>query len=146
MKISNFMNKVVTVEDDLNLLQVAKLFVRERISSLVMIKNNKAVGIITERDVVKNISSLKKKMSKVMTKTLITISSDKNLEDAASLMHKRKIKRLLVVDSGELVGIITATDLIANADMLNKSFSFLDGITFLFAKKRRLAKKNIFTF
>ena len=65
-------------------------------------------------------------MSKVMTKTLITISSDKNLEDAASLMHKRKIKRLLVVDSGELVGIITATDLIANADMLNKSFSFLD--------------------
>ena len=126
MKISNFMNKVVTVEDDLNLLQVAKLFVRERISSLVMIKNNKAVGIITERDVVKNISSLKKKMSKVMTKTLITISSDKNLEDAASLMHKRKIKRLLVVDSGELVGIITATDLIANADMLNKSFSFLD--------------------
>lgn len=126
MKISNFMNKVVTVEDDLNLLQVAKLFVRERISSLVMIKNNKAVGIITERDVVKNINSLKKKMSKVMTKTLITISSDKNLEDAASLMHKRKIKRLLVVDSGELVGIITATDLIANADMLNKSFSFLD--------------------
>ncbi len=92
MKISNFMDKVVTVEDDLNLLQVAKLFVRERISSLVMIKNNKAVGIITERDVVKNINSLKKKMSKVMTKTLITISSDKNLEDAASLMHKRKIK------------------------------------------------------
>jgi len=126
MKINNVMNKVVTVNSDLSLLQVAKVLAREKISSLVLIKSGKAVGIITERDIMKNISHLKKKMSKVMTKTLISITPDKTLENAASLMSKKKIKRLLVVDSDELVGIITATDLIANADMLNRSFSFLD--------------------
>jgi CBS domain-containing protein len=126
MKISSVMNKVVTVEGDLILLKVAKVFVVEKISSLVMVKNGKAIGIITERDIMRNITCLKKKMSKVMTKELVTVTSGKNLENAASLMHKKKIKRLLVVDRGELVGIITATDLIANADMLNRSFSFLE--------------------
>jgi len=126
MKIINAMNKVLTIESDLSLLKIAKVFSRKKIGSLVLIKKGKAIGIITERDVMKNIGHLNKKMSEVMTKKLITISSEKSLENAASLMHRRKIKRLLVVDSGELVGIITATDLIANADMFNKSFSFLD--------------------
>jgi len=39
-------------------------------------------------------------------------------------MNEKKIKRLPVVDSGKLVGIITATDLIANSDILNEDFFF----------------------
>lgn len=126
MNISSIMNKVITIDRDLDLLKIAKILAREKVGSLVMVKDGRAVGIITERDILKNITCLKKKMSKVMIKTLICITSGRSLESAADLMHKKKIKRLLVVDAEELVGIITATDLIANADMLNRSFSFFE--------------------
>lgn len=125
MKVRNIMNKVYTIDRDLSLVDVAKILAREKVSSLVIIKKSKAIGIITEKDIVKNISHLKRKVSKVMSKTLITIGPNKTLEGAADLMHRKKIKRLLIVDTEELVGIITATDIIANADMFNKSFSLL---------------------
>ena len=48
-----------------------------------------------------------------MTKDIITISPENSLEEAADIMTKHKIKRLPVVMEGQLIGIITATDLIA---------------------------------
>jgi len=53
------------------------------------------------------------KVEEIMTKELITISPDKTLEEAADLMTEKKIKKLPVVHEGRLVGIVTATDLVA---------------------------------
>jgi len=128
MKLKDVMNRVVTIEEDVKLIEVAKIFSREGISSLVLIKGGNARGIITERDVIKNVEHLKtKKVSQVMSRKLITIEYDGTIEEAAELMHKKKIKRVLVIDEQDnLVGIITATDVIANADLLNKAFSLFD--------------------
>jgi CBS domain-containing protein len=126
MKISEVMNKVVSVEEDISLIEAAKVFSKEGIGSLVYIKEGKALGIITDRDLIKQVEHLKKKkISQVMNKELVTIFYEDELEDAALLMTKKKVKRLLVVDENDsLVGIITATDILANADLLNRSFSF----------------------
>jgi CBS domain-containing protein len=48
---------------------------------------------------------------------------NRNIDDAATLMAENKIKRLLVTDKKKLVGIITVTNIIANSDVLNESFS-----------------------
>jgi CBS domain-containing protein len=125
MKVEDIMNEVSTIEKDLKLLEVAKIFSAEDISSVVLVQRKRVKGIITERDIIKNIEHLSKKISLVMTKDVATIGSKKDLDDAAEIMRENKVKRLLVVDDDELVGIITATDLIANADMINGSFSFI---------------------
>jgi CBS domain-containing protein len=48
----------------------------------------------------------------IMTKKVVSISPNKSISDAAELMDSHRIKRLPVVDNGELVGIITRGDII----------------------------------
>jgi CBS domain-containing protein len=60
-----------------------------------------------------------------MTEKVITISQSENLDVAALLMSKNKIRRLPVIaNDGELVGLITSTDLIAHSEDLNDEFLF----------------------
>ena len=119
------MNEVAVIKKDIKLIEIAKIFADENISSLVLIQRKRLKGIVTERDVVRNIESLNKKFTDVMTKDVITILPNKDLDEAAEIMRINGVKRLLVADKDDtLVGIVTVTDLIANADMLNSSASF----------------------
>lgn len=116
MKVAKIMNKIMVVEDDISLMKAAKLMTKKRIGSLVFSDGEKLKGILTERDIVKNIDKLDKAISKVMSKKIITIDCNDNLEDAAEIMSRNKIRRLPVVSGDELVGIITARDLVAHVD------------------------------
>ena len=124
MKISEIMNKAIAVDSDISLKEDAKIMSDRNIGSLIVLKNDKIAGIITEKDVIKNISSLGKKISSVMSKNVITANHDESLDNAALMMTEKRIKRLPVVDRGKLVGMITATDIIANSDILNEEFLF----------------------
>ena len=126
MKISEIMNKAIAVDSDISLKEAAKIMSDRNIGSLIVLKNDKIAGIITEKDVIKNISSLGKKISSVMSKNVITANHDESLDNAALMMTEKRIKRLPVVDRGKLVGMITATDIIANSNALNESFLFDD--------------------
>ena len=75
------------------------------------------VDILTERDVLKRVVDEGRKpeetlVKDVMSKPLITISSEASLENAIELMFKHKIKKLPVVENGKLVGLVTFTDLV----------------------------------
>ncbi|MAG39374.1 hypothetical protein CMI41_00185 [Candidatus Pacearchaeota archaeon] len=118
---SQVMNRVATISANITLQHAAKIMSREGIGSLVLRKNGKAQGIVTERDIIKNIDRLYKKISTVMAKKLISVDLDAELEDIAQVMKKNKIKRVLIRGKRKkIVGIVTATDLIANADLLNE--------------------------
>jgi len=71
-----------------------------------------------------NISKLDSKISSVMTKGVVTIDQEENIDSAARIMKENKVKRLPILRNGKLVGIITGTDIIANADDLNENFFF----------------------
>lgn len=122
MKISEVMNKVVVVEDDVSLRQAAKIMSDRNIGSLVVLKNNKIAGIITEHDVLKNVNSLGSKVSNFMSKNIIAIDKTDTLEHAAEIMARKKIKRVPVVDSEKLVGIVTVTDVIAHLSEVGEDF------------------------
>ncbi len=124
MKVSEIMSKVKVVKDNISLKQVAKIMSDENIGSLIVIKGKKISGIITERDIMKNFSNSNKSVSKVMSKTVESIEHNQSIDDAAFIMSKNKIKRLPVMKKSELIGIITATDLIAHSDDLNEEFYF----------------------
>jgi len=122
MKISEVMNKAFVVDDSISLKQAAKIMSDKNIGSLIVIKKDKIVGIVTERDIMKNIGKIGGKISSVMTKNVVTIEFKDTIDNAALIMAKNKIKRLPVMKKGILVGIITATDILANSDSLNEEF------------------------
>ncbi|MFA5856839.1 MAG: CBS domain-containing protein [Candidatus Pacearchaeota archaeon] len=125
IKVKDLMNKVVYTEKDITVKEAAVIMSKMKIGSLVYIKDKKVVGILTERDVIKNISRIKKKISHIILKKPIKIDLNRKIEEAAKLMSHYKIKRLLVTEKDNLVGIITATDIIANSDILNDSSFFV---------------------
>jgi len=124
MKISEFMNKAYVADGNISLKDAAKLMSDRNIGSLIIMQKNKITGIITERDIMKNISKLGDKIDKIMSKNVITIEKGESIEDAARLMAEKKIKRLPVMGKGELVGIISATDILAHSDDINEDFFF----------------------
>ena len=119
MRVKEIMKKAVTITDDRTLQEAAKLMTTQGIGCLVVTAEDKLAGILTERDVLKQVSndagSLNKPVRDVMSTEIITIESKAHIDDAAKIMSKHKIKKLPVLDDGKLSGIITSTDLISNS-------------------------------
>ena len=117
MFVKDAMNKkVITTEPKMNLMDAIPLMTDNHIGSLVVVKKNKIVGIITERDILitcaksEHIDDMK--VEDIMTYSLITIKPDETIEKAAKIMTENKIKKLPVVKNKRLIGIITASDII----------------------------------
>jgi len=95
---------------------VAKKMSERKVGSVLVTKQNKVVGIVTERDLLERVIAKDKPLgrlpiSRIMSKPVITISSDTDVMDAADIMKRNKIRRLPVVEDGKLVGLITAGDI-----------------------------------
>ena len=116
LKIEDIMvESVVTVEATASVMKAVKLMNDHEIGCLVVTRNGRAVGIVTERDLLKRVigcarSPSRTKVLNIMTKPLIAGFPDMDLEDATKLMFDKKIKKLPVVDHGRLKGLITLTD------------------------------------
>ena len=119
---------VKTIEPDANIQEAAEKMTRFRIGSLIVTEGTRLVGIITERDILMKIVAkakdpAKTKVSDIMTKEVIMISPDKDLEEAALVMVEKKIKKLPVLLYDKLIGIITATDICAAQPKLMEEIS-----------------------
>ncbi|NLO89892.1 MAG: CBS domain-containing protein [Clostridia bacterium] len=85
--------------------RAASLMAEFRIGSLPVLEGEKLVGIITSRDIRGVAPDLP--VVEVMTKNVITVPSNCSLWDAKEKMERHKIERLVVVDGGSCVGIVT---------------------------------------
>jgi len=124
MKISEIMNKAFAIEEKTTLKEAAKVMSDKNIGGLIVMKGDKIVGIIAESDILKNVSSLGKRVSEVMNKKVIVIGKSDSLEDATEIMAQNKIKRLPVMNKEELVGIVTVTDILAHSEAIDDDFFF----------------------
>ncbi|HIK00451.1 TPA: CBS domain-containing protein [archaeon] len=112
---------VMGIEEKESIMDALKKMKKLRIGCLVVVDGKEAIGILTDADILFKVVSEEKNLSKItvgkiMSKPLITISPDASIDDAAKLMTMNRIKKLPVVgESGKLIGIITATDLIAHS-------------------------------
>ncbi|MEK6927591.1 MAG: CBS domain-containing protein [Nanoarchaeota archaeon] len=123
MNVEEVMSDAFIVEKDMSLADAAKLMSDNNTDSLIYILAGQVKGIITEEDIIKNFGD-KKKISQIMSKNVVMIDSNKDLNTAFELMKENKIKRIPVVKKGEVVGIVTVTDMLANADELDEPFFF----------------------
>jgi CBS domain-containing protein len=121
-------HEVATIAPESTLYEAARIMGEKRIGSLIVVKYDTPVGIITERDLlgevvsrgidlekdwlVGGVSIKEEKVEEIMSYPLTTISLKSQIKEAAQTMIEKKIRRLGVHDSGKLVGIMTASDLI----------------------------------
>ena len=108
--------KLISVDENDSIYDAVVLMTAENIGAIVITSLKKAVGILTERDLMKKVileglDSKNTKVGEVMSSPLITIRSDASIGEATQLMQLRKIRRLLVEDEDRIVGIITQRDL-----------------------------------
>ncbi len=113
----DFMTKeVVKIDAMKSALEAAKLMAEREVGSLVVMDGNKPVGIITDRDVMvevvaNDLEPGRIKVSEFMSKPLVTVGLDTPMIEIAGLMEKHGIRRVPVVERGEIVGIVTSTDM-----------------------------------
>jgi CBS domain-containing protein len=91
---------------------VARIMVEQDVGSVVVVRDYEPLGIITERDIIERIVLANKNINEIvaqeiMTAPLLTIDSNRTVEEALEIMHKNHLRRLVVVNGEKLVGIVT---------------------------------------
>jgi len=106
----------VQINHNVTVQMAAKEMVKSRVGSIVVVKNKRPVGIITETDLNKKIVAPGKdpkkiKAIEIMSSPIVFSEPNDDIETAVEKMEKHKIKRLPVIEKGKVVGIITNTDI-----------------------------------
>ena len=114
--VKDVMNKnVVVAKPIVTLREAARVMGEMNMGSLVIMEDDKIVGIVTSTDILKAIGEGKDPdkvtIAEVATKNVITIQADEPLEKAVDIMVKNKIKKLPVLMNEKLVGIVTVSDI-----------------------------------
>lgn len=121
---------VVSIEQNKTALEAARLMTESSISSLVVHADDEsAVGILTERDFLskicsKDLQASKVKIADIMSRIQMSAQTNTPIEVAVQRMINNKIRRLPVMESGKVVGIVTVTDM---AKALRKTL-LIDGL------------------
>ena len=107
---------IMSVTNETTVFQVAKMMEQGGIGAVLVKKNGHLSGIITDRDyatkiVAHNLPS-DTPVEQIMSSPLITINFDESISAAAERMTSKKIRKLAVTDNGNIVGLITSTDLV----------------------------------
>ena len=110
--------KIVRIEKDQTIFQAAQLMKENDISFLVIIENDKPIGVLSERDFVQKFCTSNKKpdeikISEIMSYKFRWVEPNTEIEAAVQKMLNNNIRRLLVLDDKKLVGVITQTDLVS---------------------------------
>ena len=107
---------VVTIDDNVTVKEAVDVMNKHEIGCLIAVRKGKAMGILTERDILKRIvagakDATRTKVRDVMTSPLVVAEPAMDLGEAVKLMFKMKIKKLPVVDGKRLVGLVSLTDI-----------------------------------
>jgi len=107
---------IISVPGETTVFQVAKMMEQGGIGAVLVKKGSNLHGIITDRDyatkIVSNNMPSDTSVEQVMSSPLITINFDETVSTAAQRMTDKKIRKLAVTDNGNIVGLITSTDLV----------------------------------
>jgi CBS domain-containing protein len=107
----------VTVSPRMRLNHAASLMKEKDVSSLIVVRKEVPVGIVTEKDfvekaVAKNLKPSHMTVKDIMNSPLVTVSSGVEITEAARTMSALRIHRLAVLEEKKLVGMLTESDIL----------------------------------
>ena len=107
---------LISVNPATTTFQIAKMMEQGGIGAVLVKENDHLVGIITDRDFATKIAAnnlpFDTPAKEIMSSPLVTINHDESVLAAAERMSSKKIRKLAVSDNGDIVGLITSTDLV----------------------------------
>jgi IMP dehydrogenase len=101
----------ITVRPSQSLREALSVMREHDVSGVPVVEGDTPVGILTARDI-RFEKNLDQPVSALMTTALVSVTSGVKTEEARELLHKHRIEKLLVVEGGKLVGLITIKDLL----------------------------------
>ncbi|MBN1245065.1 CBS domain-containing protein [Candidatus Bathyarchaeota archaeon] len=117
LKVEDVMTKeVITIDENATVKEAAEIMDKNEISCLIALRKGRAIGIITERDLLKRViveakNPEKTKVEAVMSSPLEVVDVGTDLEKALRLMFLKKIKKMPVVDKDSILGLVSLTDI-----------------------------------
>jgi CBS domain-containing protein len=123
----------LTVYFDSTVRKAIAVMAENNIGSVVVVDNSGPLGIFTERDLLSKVLASEKPLEyqmieEVMSRSLVEIQPDQTFEPAVKMMNAKK-DRLVAFEDEELIGIVTATDLVRAMYKLSKNFDISNFIT-----------------
>lgn len=121
----------VTLKD--NVYEIAVLMKKHDVGFVPVVEGKKLLGVVTDRDIVIRGIAEKREGSaaveQVISRDVETISPDTTVDEAAKIMAKNQIRRLPVVENGELVGVVAIGDLAIRDTFENEAGDALSKIS-----------------
>lgn len=117
--VKDVMTKVVRVtEPDSSVREVVATMNRFNIGSIIVVQDNKPVGVISERDVLRRVvepclSPETIVARQIMTSPVITICESASVAEVVKIMAEKRVRKIPVMKKDKLVGIITYTDILS---------------------------------
>jgi CBS domain-containing protein len=110
-------SEVVTLTTEHTVAEAVKLLAERRIGAVPVMRGEQVAGIFSERDVIhcvaaRGAAGLDGTVGEAMTAPAITVTRDEAVLGALTLMTRRRIRHLPVVDDGRLVGFVSIGDLV----------------------------------
>ena len=106
--------RVVAVRPDETVQVAIARMLEENVGAVAVTEEHRLVGIFTERDVLRLAGDGSRfgelKLADVMTRTVLTLTPDVDIVDAARLMREKKIRHIPVVEDGNVLGIVGIRD------------------------------------
>ena len=115
--VRDVMNKsIISVDKNDAIRMAVNKMVHGGIGAVIVTEKDKPVGILTERDILKFIANEKtdldnNKVENIMSTPLISVDSSSSLEEAANVMLTNNIRRLIIKEKDEYVGLISQREL-----------------------------------
>lgn len=107
---------IISVNTETTVFQVAKMMEQSGIGAVLVKKDGNLSGIVTDRDYATKIVSHNlpsdTSVDTIMSSPLITINYNESISAAAERMTDKKIRKLAVTDNGNIIGLVTSTDLV----------------------------------
>ncbi len=108
---------VTTIDGEVSVRDSSQTMIDKQIGSIIVTERDQPRGIVTERDLVERVVAPcrdpnQTKIKEIMSTPLITISKETGILDAMRKMRKKDISRLVVMDDGTLIGLISEKDVI----------------------------------
>jgi len=108
---------VATVSEDDSVFEAIQRLIEDNIGAVVVMHEDELIGIMSERDVTRNVAYAGKqaadtKVGDVMTRDVLYVRPDQTVEECMALMTDKAIRHLPVVERGRMIGIVSIGDLV----------------------------------
>jgi CBS domain-containing protein len=106
-------HKVCTTRPETSVQEIAQLLSSQRISGAPVVDDKgQIVGMVTQADIIGKVDREGLHVADIMCCELITVDEETAVSEIASLLTERRIKRVPVVHTGKLVGIVSRADIV----------------------------------